>query len=317
MKMVRAAGMVALGALLLETSAAGASLSTCVEDAEYFCEDVLVQELVCMEFEPGDPSMPAVQECQTVFVSRRRRRQRRAGDPNSGTDPGSGEAPSTGDVNETPINPPRTDGNGGGSNHPPPSDPGDAYEHAMTADDGYIYIVRGVAPAEAEATLEPGDDSGRVTEREHYGIDDADVMPGFQLNGHGDPIDESSLYNIYADMQFYAQQGAAAEEAAERDMNISIRDASTIFPDAQGHIIIYRVPVGTELEPHPESNVSRPEYVVGVPEDAEVWGVIPATPNIGEDGRPNYPSDTDPTQTPKPPAPDSGDGGADGDDITA
>jgi hypothetical protein len=147
----------------------------------------------------------------------------------------------------------------------------------------YVYLMRGVAPGEAEGR-------GRIAGRELYGIQ-GKVTPGYVMNRTPEfPIaSPPTLYKIYADMKFYADQGAALEMARNHGEIISPFDASRRYPQARGYIIVYRVSKDAVLEKHPESNASVSRRVVAIPSNVEVFGILSSPTNINEvTGLPDY-----------------------------
>lgn len=140
-------------------------------------------------------------------------------------------------------------------------------------DDGYIYLVRGVAPTEAYAALEAGKNlsagaDGRITQRPRYGIENK-IKPAYIMSsgsGLAKPTTKE-LRTMFQSVKFYADQGAAAEKAGK---GVSITDAASAFPDERGYILVFRVPKSTALQFHPESTADVPSRVVELPKDAEL-----------------------------------------------
>jgi len=160
-------------------------------------------------------------------------------------------------------------------------------------DDGYQYIMRGAAPTEVDRILVGGKTSGdgRVRGRPLYSIEDDKVKPGYVMSS-GDGFSKSTpdiSHKMYLDMQYYANDGSAAEEVAKSGVNIPDLRPLERFPNARGAIVVYRVPRGTNLDRHPESSAAVPSRVVAVPSNAEVIAILPAPEFIDEQtGLPDY-----------------------------
>lgn len=136
---------------------------------------------------------------------------------------------------------------------------------------GEIYIIRGVALAEAQALLNGAEiGEGRVRGRESYGISNPEIIPGFVVSHglKGGTITPDQMANIIKDAAFYATD------------------------KGPGKIVIFELPKETVLNPQRSAKVAESLQVVAIPDDAKVVGAIEPPLRIDPNtGLPLYPAD--------------------------
>ena len=165
--------------------------------------------------------------------------------------------------------------------------PAEAIEVLKTAERSThdIYLIRGVAPAEANAAINGSENDGRVAGRSSYGI--ADRTKVAYVMSQTNELDLPSYltrFLMYRDFMHYGNTGAALELIAKYRPDIPSSDeaqAVARFPKAKGFMLVYKLPADMQLEFHPESHAAVPSRVVAVPKGAKPVAVLPMYDEIG------------------------------------